>query len=703
MRIMKSKKATILYYIVITGFFVGLVIFYVNSLYSKLEDQPDYIGQIQFSYLEAAQQAENSLFYADQSAKYSIYDSLFTLGENGGLYVSSRCGDYKGYLLWQALDISDGKKQIKNCYPTEIKDDFSHLLRYNMEEFARMYTPNFGEGKFYADNYDFVVEGNLKVTGLATIPIYTPIYYQPEKDSIGALIGEYAVKPSFVQEVDYDLDVYELIKTQAITINTLCADATDLMACVREEASKIEGWGVDFCPRFPKEEKECLDKNKALAAGELPYVPWFGKSWGSWDENVFKRCDRCPAAGAKCGDYKDENYCMLDPCNIGCIWETDKCEELTQEKKDKINDARLFGFCVLGDKSFPYYNLVEDRIEKKPVAIKFAMYIEDLPPPPVEGLFVDDNKAAEHSVVMRWKKSAAEDVSKYIIYYSTSKFKDKPMEEIKPDKAVLKKEINYDEASLLAFDKIDIDDCELKMVKIRNREEIMCLFDGNKVLEVNRLYYIRETGELVYILDSSDIKEGSYYYIAVTAVDKGNNEINNKDIGQKLNVAGGESEDDLGPGLIDFEVTLEGGKELVFKWPEVTTNIISDYTLADLSSYSLYYKGCEFPKVMPSDNRESMAGTTSIKLSANLPHCVPGSDTYSYYFFVLAEDKSGNPDIDLDKLKELGLVVKEVSITDKKDGTFSRNSVNNRKSQSPAVEVDYGESYKTSKKTQPIS
>ena len=661
---MKYKKAMSMYYIIIIGFFVGLAVFYVYSMYNQLDGQPRHIGELQLKYLESAQELENGLFYVDQAAKYSIYKALFDLGANGGFYTEPECGHYNGHISWQSLDIKNGKKQIRNCYPKNTKENFTSFLRENMNKYSGIYQHDPKESSIYKDNYDFFVEGSLNVIGFATLPL------------------------------DYDLNYYEEAKIRAILINTECADATDLRACVKKEAGKINGLGVNFCPIFAKEEKECLDKNKNLAAGELPYVSWFGKK-GLFGEKKFEKCDKCPISGAKCEDYIDGRYCTLDPCNLDCVWKNNKCQELTKSDIDKINNERMFGFCVLSDKELPYYNEAEKKLEKTPVAIKFAMYIEDLPPPPVEGLFVSDNKNAEKSVILRWKKSTAEDIDSYMVYHSKNNFRDKSMEAIRADDKIIKKEVEYDENRLLMFDFINLNNCELKRAKVDNKEAIKCIFDGGKLLEINKLYYIKEADEFVYILNIAE--ENANYYFAVSAVDIGGSEVNNIDADQKLNIIQGKSEDDLGPGLVDFEISLESNKDLLFKWSEVASNLVDDYKLVDLSLYNLYYKGCNEPTDMPLDKRESLAGDTINRISANLPHC-GASNTYTYYFLIIAKDDENNPKLGFDELRQIGLIVKEASITDNQDGTFSINSITDRNIQPPANDVGKGQPYKANKK-----
>jgi len=73
----------------------------------------------------------------------------------------------------------------------------------------------------------------------------------------------------------------------------------------------------------------------------------------------------------------------------------------------------------------------------------------------------------------------------------------------------------------------------------------------------------------------------------------------------------------------------------------------------DLSLYNLYYKGCNEPTDMPLDKRESLAGDTINRISANLPHC-GASNTYTYYFLIIAKDDENNPKLGFDELRQIG-------------------------------------------------
>lgn len=110
---MKKNKKGIMYefFLFIALIFLVTSAFIVlNKKYDKL---PDEIGERQFMIFKAYQQAENSLFYLDQSAKYAAQQSIYDLGQKGYL-LNPDCEEYLGYKIWN-FDKDNGKI----CYPNK--------------------------------------------------------------------------------------------------------------------------------------------------------------------------------------------------------------------------------------------------------------------------------------------------------------------------------------------------------------------------------------------------------------------------------------------------------------------------------------------------------------------------------------------------------------------------------------------------------
>ena len=82
----------------------------------------DPIGAKEFDLVDMYTKGEAARFYIEQSAKYSIAPSIFTLSQNGGFYDLGACGKSLGYNLWY---------KDKDCYPKadlELSKQFSVTL-----------------------------------------------------------------------------------------------------------------------------------------------------------------------------------------------------------------------------------------------------------------------------------------------------------------------------------------------------------------------------------------------------------------------------------------------------------------------------------------------------------------------------------------------------------------------------------------------
>src|SRR3989344_5494951 len=95
------------WYFLIFGFLAGILAFYIASYNAK--SIPNYVGEHQFAILKAANEAENTLFYIDQSAKYSLQQTIYNLVSNGGVFeieannddkLVHPCGTYNGAYVW---------------------------------------------------------------------------------------------------------------------------------------------------------------------------------------------------------------------------------------------------------------------------------------------------------------------------------------------------------------------------------------------------------------------------------------------------------------------------------------------------------------------------------------------------------------------------------------------------------------------------
>ena len=217
---MKNKK----------GFFtVALVLLFIllisyasiTFLVSERKSQEVTIGKIQTDTINVYQDAEKSLFYIDQSAKYSAYKTAEELALKGGDFTN--CGVEENYVLWQA-----GKKE---CYPTEesLKNSFTDMfnknLNINLENYNKL-----NKNNLILDNYNLALEENneLKIIGNAKNNL------EIKQENI-----DYSIKPNFITKIDYNFtDYLEISKKVKNTINKCNQDLT----CWKTEHSD---WTID--------------------------------------------------------------------------------------------------------------------------------------------------------------------------------------------------------------------------------------------------------------------------------------------------------------------------------------------------------------------------------------------------------------------------------------------------------------------------
>ncbi|MBD3249767.1 hypothetical protein GF336_07005 [Candidatus Woesearchaeota archaeon] len=222
-----SKKAMILYYIVIPGFIIGLAYFFVATFYSSAIDPEqekfDFTGKLSLIVLQAKEEAENTLLYIDQSASLAAQQALLDLSERGGSHSTSKMID--GHKIWNL-----GKQTDYPDYHEEFKKHFnSHFKNY---------LSAYPEQELSADIYDVSVSGD-EILGLASEELKTPIF--PDSKKIGgteisyASIGRYIVKPDFKAKLRADLEQeFDSLIGDADSILINCRGSEDPEQCVKD-------------------------------------------------------------------------------------------------------------------------------------------------------------------------------------------------------------------------------------------------------------------------------------------------------------------------------------------------------------------------------------------------------------------------------------------------------------------------------------
>ena len=158
---------------------------------------------------------EKILFYVDYSAKHSIYQSVYKLGQKGGFYDGSE--NYLDYTLWQ-----------NNCFPNKnsLKNNLGLYLNNYLDYYMSGYSKD--DISLPLNNYDFLIKDD-KIIGIATKNIELDIKEKQEPTSN----GKYSIKPSFNQKLDFDIfQDYEIISDKAKQLKGSCKPAEDAEGCV---------------------------------------------------------------------------------------------------------------------------------------------------------------------------------------------------------------------------------------------------------------------------------------------------------------------------------------------------------------------------------------------------------------------------------------------------------------------------------------
>jgi hypothetical protein len=93
---------------------------------SKNITEEKVIGKIQLELIKLYQEGERILFYIDESAKNTEYNSLVDLGKNAGYYKTD-CEKINGYYLWD-----------NNCKPN-YKENFNNYFKDNLNFYLSKY------------------------------------------------------------------------------------------------------------------------------------------------------------------------------------------------------------------------------------------------------------------------------------------------------------------------------------------------------------------------------------------------------------------------------------------------------------------------------------------------------------------------------------------------------------------------------------
>ena len=349
-------------------------------------------------------------------------------------------------------------------------------------------------------------------------------------------------------------------------------------------------------------------------------------------------------------------------------------KELNNVRLCNLKPKNIYRFCATKKNSkIMAYDPIDGKVKERTLTIKFASYIPDSAPEPLNAVEVYEAPKAEKYVLVKWQKSPAKDISKYKIYFADSAlniFEKTPTEDLRKNPAVFSQEIGI--LSVEESDDLIIpNECEFDYQK---RKCSFTTLNGAKAfIEKDKLYYFKSQDTYLYMLPVPE--DSKAFDFSVTAIDKNNNEIDNIGPRQKLPVfKSAKSIDDLAPdSSMQSQATYdEQNKQVAFNlFTSVSKNIDgSKLEEKDFNNYKIYYR--KYDKLGTDDERLiASAKLRDAKLNEIKPAQIIetkqdiikvsiGSENPQngnvFLFVIIATDSNGNPKEEQYKVKELGAV-----------------------------------------------
>ncbi|MBI2656399.1 hypothetical protein HYX03_01515 [Candidatus Woesearchaeota archaeon] len=350
-----------------------------------------------------------------------------------------------------------------------------------------------------------------------------------------------------------------------------------------------------------------------------------------------------------------------------------------------IPQAKGIKFCAKSKYKFYTYDESDKTTKLRDVVYKFAVTFPIPIPKSIENLEVLDNPKAENSVILVWDKNKESNIKYYSVYYSKNNFVDVKLDDVKKDKAISKKTVLNEPIDV---NDIDLNNCIINPAGTPCKSSIY-----NNHLEKDKLYYWTSKNKLIYLLsDSANLKDGIEYNFAVTAVNEVNKELDNDKsiIGNTYVLTTNKNYkismpiDDLAPSSENLvilriqQIYDSDSKKVTFNFAQLPKVNADGSTLKDFKNYLVYYikyslltqqqKAEVINSIMNSElnklkliqtiNYEQQGYPFFIDLSSTNPQ---SGDVY--FFVIITSDNLGNPKEDQFKVKELGAIPLQLTIS----------------------------------------
>lgn len=168
------------------------------------------VGSSSLRMIGASDYAEKMLFYIDQSAKYSLEQSVYDLAKNGGVseievsdaetFAGYGCGKFNDAYVWYQIGKQGDTYNPKNCFN---ENSAQNNLAYLFNSYLNKYLLNYPYS-VPTDNYNYQFKNNLEIIGLAALPININIFKKEVPEDFSTAARDVKPKPIDIKQLDKD-------------------------------------------------------------------------------------------------------------------------------------------------------------------------------------------------------------------------------------------------------------------------------------------------------------------------------------------------------------------------------------------------------------------------------------------------------------------------------------------------------------------
>jgi hypothetical protein len=433
---------------------LGFTLINIHLKQKEFLSEFKYIGTRSQDLMNTYAEGQLELIYYDSLGRIIFPRALYSLGDSGGFYTLSDCGNFAGYQLW--INETD---QCKPNYLRSLGQYFNEVSEtYKKQDHDIKHIFSYlGQGTFVASAVNPIILENEDVT--------------------------YSVRPSFKLDTSYDLDLYDLAFDRAEKLQDECMNVLDFQSCIKEKLvhySKEDNnirW-TDDCSQgeerifysFVKQYEDCINSidntcvceiNMDIARGDISNEDFEIKidKFGNITMNRFHRTfDFNPAKYGTPDLYHEKEFIkiLLRYGNNGQLEGVKVTDDSTLSwslVSNYFSNDNIFVFKSAGDDYFGPENVfVNDKLDlpycgiftrtarvcveqgnefsvydgfllrNTKIPLKFGIFVPDIIPPDKIKFNVTNDEENERSVKIEIQRSQVEDISHYNIYFENETF-----------------------------------------------------------------------------------------------------------------------------------------------------------------------------------------------------------------------------------------------------------------------------------------